>query len=94
MHSRGAIAALCGVAAAISFGAASASAATVYSENFDGVAPPGLPAGWGGGFEGAPTKWTTTAAAPISAPSSLFIAEATTAEQNFVFSAPIKLPRR
>ncbi|MEO8648900.1 MAG: M36 family metallopeptidase [Acidobacteriota bacterium] len=51
----------------------------VLTENFDGVTPPTLPAGWTTSQVGAGALWTTVASSPSSAPNSAFTTDATTA---------------
>ena len=52
------------------------STTTLFSESFDGVAAPALPAGWSSlGQAGAADPWVTSAAAPASPPNSAFVPE-------------------
>jgi PKD repeat protein len=45
---------------------------TTLAENFDGAAPPALPAGWSTAASGAQSNWVTTVALADSAPNSAF----------------------
>jgi hypothetical protein len=45
---------------------------TVFSENFDGVIAPALPAGWTTGATGAESPWVTSTTTPFSAPNDAF----------------------
>ena len=45
---------------------------TVFSQNFDAVVPPALPAGWATAVTGADTAWVTSATNPSSAPNDAF----------------------
>lgn len=47
-------------------------AASVFSENFDGVAAPALPAGWASSASNAESAWVTSTAASDTAPNSAF----------------------
>ncbi len=54
-----------------------AGAAVVFSQNFDGVAAPALPAGWTSTAAGIGTPFVTTTASPDTAPNAAFTAEST-----------------
>ena len=45
---------------------------TTFSENFDGVTPPALPAGWVTAATGVEVNWVTSATNPSSAPNDAF----------------------
>jgi subtilisin-like proprotein convertase family protein len=45
---------------------------TTFSENFDGVTPPALPAGWATAATGVEVAWVTSATNPSSAPNDAF----------------------
>jgi len=45
---------------------------TIFSENFDGAAPPALPAGWVTAATGVEVNWVTSATNPNSAPNDAF----------------------
>lgn len=47
-------------------------ATTTFSENFDGVTPPALPAGWVTAATGIEVNWVTSATNPSSAPNDAF----------------------
>ena len=44
-------------------------------QNFDGVAPPTLPAGWSSTISGSGTGWATTTTGPSSAPNAVFASD-------------------
>ena len=48
---------------------------TTFSQNFDSVAPPSLPAGWTTGHIGSEPNWVTSTANPDTPPNSAFIGE-------------------
>jgi hypothetical protein len=45
---------------------------TTFTENFDGVTAPGLPAGWTTSFTGGGANWTTSTTTPDTAPNAAF----------------------
>ncbi|HEV7949249.1 MAG TPA: proprotein convertase P-domain-containing protein, partial [Glaciihabitans sp.] len=45
---------------------------SIFSENFDGVVAPALPAGWSTAFTGVEVAWVTSATNPSSAPNDAF----------------------
>ena len=68
--------------------------AIAFSQNFDAVAAPALPAGWTTAQTGTtpPVLWATTAANPDTAPNTAFTNGATTAASNSLISPAILLP--
>ena len=78
----------------ITLGAVQMNTATI--ENFDGVAPPALPAGWSstvvtGGASGA-TDWTTEAATPDTAPNAGFATPIASISDVRLDSATVAVP--
>ena len=65
---------------------------TVFSENFDGVALPGLPAGWATSTSGAESNWVISASQSDTAPNSAFSPDASNIGVNELDSPPITLP--
>jgi len=63
---------------------------TVYSENFDGVAAPSLPAGWTVSQTGT-SPWATTTAAKDTLPNSVFASDPSTASDNVLTSPSLPL---
>lgn len=61
--------------------------APIYSQNFDSVAPPALPAGWNTGAGGGQTAWVTTTTASDTAPNAAYSAVAATSGSNELTSA-------
>jgi len=68
--------------------------AIAFSQNFDAVAAPVLPAGWTTAQTGTtpPAAWATTATSPDSAPNAAFTNGVTTVASNSLISPPIVLP--
>lgn len=66
--------------------------APAFSENFDAVSAPALPAGWTTANTGAAAAWVTDAASSSSAPNSVFGGGAATASSNSLDSPAIAVP--
>ncbi|MEO7510040.1 MAG: FG-GAP-like repeat-containing protein [Pyrinomonadaceae bacterium] len=64
----------------------------VFSENFDGVTAPALPAGWTTSFSGAITPFTTVAQFPDSPPNSVFTVDPNTQGTSELVTPAIALP--
>ncbi len=65
----------------------------VFTQNFDGVTVPALPAGWTSVQSGAPpAAWATTNASPSSAPNAVFTNGVATVASNDLVSPSISLP--
>jgi len=64
-----------------------ASVSTVFTENFDGVTAPALPAGWVTAHTGSELDWVTSATNPNSAPNDAFAPD-TTPVGNTTFDTP------
>ncbi|MEP6601430.1 MAG: hypothetical protein ABJB49_06410, partial [Nitrospirota bacterium] len=60
-------------------------------QNFDGVVPPALPAGWTTTFSGTGTAVTTSTIFPDTAPNDIFLSEASNVGLSEVTSAPIAI---
>ena len=67
-------------------------AASVFSENFDGVAAPALPAGWASSASNAESAWVTSTAASDTAPNSAFSPDPGSIGVNELDSPAITLP--
>ena len=65
---------------------------TNYSENFDEVAAPALPAGWTTTASGAQSLWVTSTAASDTAPNSAFATDANNVGLNELISPSIAIP--
>ncbi|MBX7223663.1 MAG: putative Ig domain-containing protein [Blastocatellia bacterium] len=67
---------------------------TIFSQNFDGVTAPALPAGWTAARFGTtpPAFFATTATTPDTAPNAAFTNGSTTAATNSLISPAIALP--
>ena len=65
---------------------------TVFSENFDGVTAPALPAGWTTSAIGAESNWVTLASLSDSVPNSAFSPNSSSNGVNELNSPPITLP--
>jgi hypothetical protein len=63
----------------------------IFSQNFDGVAAPGLPSGWSSSITGAGTAWATTTAAADTAPNSVFADDPGHVTDNLLVSPPITI---
>jgi hypothetical protein len=61
-------------------------ALTAFSENFDGVTAPALPAGWTVSWTGVGAAWVTTSALSDSAPNSAFAPEPSDISDNSLIS--------
>jgi len=66
--------------------------APIFTENFDGVTQPALPAGWTTTSGGGEHAWVTTNSVSDSAPNSIFSNDATTKGSNTLVSPSIQLP--
>jgi photosystem II stability/assembly factor-like uncharacterized protein len=66
--------------------------APVFTENFDGVTAPALPAGWTTTRTGAPALWVTSTTASSSAPNSAFSAGNTVAGESILETPTIAIP--
>jgi hypothetical protein len=66
--------------------------AGVFSENFDSVTAPALPAGWTTSASGVQTPWVTTALTNFSAPNAAFSIDATNVGINELDTPAIVLP--
>ena len=63
-----------------------------YSEGFDGVVAPNLPAGWvAANAMGAAPLWVTSAASPDSAPNDAFVNDPATVSDKWLTSPPIPI---
>jgi uncharacterized repeat protein (TIGR01451 family) len=69
-----------------------ASTATVFSQNFDGVTAPALPAGWATSTSGSESAWVTTTAASDTSPNSAFSPDPASVGVNELDSPTITLP--
>jgi PKD repeat protein len=65
---------------------------TSFSENFDGVAAPALPAGWTTVGSGGQTNWSTSTASNSTAPNAAFSFDAGTAGVNELVSPVVAIP--
>ncbi len=64
-----------------------------FSENFDGVAAPALPAGWSTStLSGTPNLWVTNTTQPDTAPNRAFVSDPATVSDNVLVSPTIPLP--
>ncbi len=72
----------------------STSVVTLFSENFDGITAPGLPANWTTAQTGAtpPPIFATTAATANSAPNAVFTNGSTTVSTNSLISPVLSIP--
>ena len=75
-----------------SFGLGQSSVSTVFTQNFDGVTAPALPAGWTTSASGSQTAWVTTTSASYTAPNAIFSPDPSTVGVNEVDSPAITLP--
>ena len=66
--------------------------ATVFSQNFDGVTAPALPAGWATSTSGSESAWVTTTAASDTSPNSAFSPDPASVGVNELDSPTITLP--
>ena len=64
----------------------------VFTENFDGLSTPGLPAGWTAFAGGNQSQWVTTSSAADSLPNSAFTACTATVGSNALVTASIAMP--
>jgi hypothetical protein len=64
----------------------------IFSENFDGAGPPGLPAGWTSSATGAQSPWVTQSTVRDTAPNAVFTGDATSIGLNELVSPPISIP--
>ena len=65
---------------------------TVFSENFDGVTAPALPAGWATSASGAESAWVTSTSSSDTAPNAAFSPDPASVGENELDSPPIALP--
>ena len=66
---------------------------TSFSENFDGVTAPALPAGWmTTAFGNVPTLWVTSTTTPNSAPNDAFAPDRTDIADDQLFSPTLTIP--
>ena len=66
---------------------------SAFSQNFDGVAAPALPAGWTTStLSGTPNVWVTSASTPDTAPNRAFVGDPATVSDNVLVSPSIALP--
>lgn len=75
-----------------SFSLGQTASTSVFSENFDSVTPPALPAGWYTSATGAETPFATTSAAHDTAPNSVFVPDSTSIGLSELDSPAIPLP--
>src|SRR5262249_39780929 len=66
--------------------------ATVFTENFDGVTAPALPAGWTTSATGYQSNWVTQTSVRDTVPNAPFSTDATNIGLNELVSPPITLP--
>ena len=67
------------------------SSAVTFSENFDGVAAPALPAGWSSSVSGAGTAWATSATQQDTLPNAAFAADPGFITDNQLTTPPIPI---
>ncbi len=77
---------------ACSFRLGQSNTATVFSENFDGVAAPALPAGWATSASGAESAWVTSTSSSDTAPNAAFSPDPASVGESELDSPPIALP--
>jgi alpha-tubulin suppressor-like RCC1 family protein len=65
---------------------------TAFSQNFDGVTAPALPAGWATSASGAESAWVTTTASSDTAPNAVFSPDSASVGVNELDSPAIILP--
>lgn len=65
--------------------------AQVFSENFDGISPPDLPAGWSTTSSGAQTGWSSSASFSDTIPNSIISIDASNIGINELVTPPIAL---
>jgi uncharacterized repeat protein (TIGR01451 family) len=75
-----------------SFRLGQASVASVFSENFDGVTAPALPAGWTTSASGVQSAWVTSTSARDTMPNSVFSPDPSNVGLNELDSPSIALP--
>jgi hypothetical protein len=75
-----------------SFGLGQTSVATVFSESFDGVTAPALPAGWTTSASGSQSAWFSSTSARDTTPNALFSRDASRTGVNEVDSPAFTLP--
>ncbi len=63
----------------------------IYSQNFDGVTAPALPAGWSTTAGGGQSAWVSTTTASDTAPNAMYSTDATTTGSNSLVSATFAL---
>ena len=67
-------------------------AATLWSENFDGVTAPALPVGWSTSAGGAQTAWTTVTTQRDTLPNAAYTIDSANVGSNALVSAAVTLP--
>ena len=77
---------------AFSFRLGQPTAATVFSENFDGITAPTLPAGWATSASGAESAWVASSSASDSSPNAAFSPDPANIGESELDSPPIALP--
>jgi uncharacterized repeat protein (TIGR01451 family) len=75
-----------------SFRLGQSSVVSVFSQNFDGVTAPALPAGWATSTSGSESAWATTTAASDTSPNSVFSPDPRRVGVNELDSPAITLP--
>jgi uncharacterized repeat protein (TIGR01451 family) len=75
-----------------SFRLGQASSTNVFSQNFDGLTAPTLPAGWTSSTSGAQSVWVTSSSSSDTAPNSVFSPEPSSVGLNELDSPTITLP--
>src|SRR5205823_7170263 len=65
---------------------------SLFSQNFDGINAPGLPAGWTTSITGGQSSWTTTASTSDTAPNSAFSPDPGSVGLNELNTPTINLP--
>ena len=75
-----------------SFPLGQSSVSTVFSQNFDGVTAPALPAGWATSTSGAQSAWVTSTSASDTPPNSVFSPDPASVGVNELDSPAIALP--
>ncbi len=76
----------------VSFALQSGAFAGFFTENFDGVTPPALPAGWTTTASGAQSAWVTASGTSDTAPNSAFSPDPSAVGVNELVSPVINLP--
>jgi hypothetical protein len=66
--------------------------ATVFSENFDGITAPALPAGWATSASGAESAWVASSSSSDTSPNAAFSPDPANIGESELDSPPIALP--